>query len=169
MNSTRLTLDDATARKCELATEILRSSGNLRLRVTGWSMLPVIWPGDTLVIERASGDSAVEGDIVMFSNGRRLVAHRVVTKSNGSADSMVHTQGDALSRPDSPVAHHELLGKVSFIMRNGELVKPARSLCLPQRAVAAVFRRSTLAARVVVGVHGLRRTSQVPACPVQTK
>jgi len=167
MNSNTPTLGDANARKCELAGELLRSSGNLRLRVAGWSMLPVIWPGDTLVIDRANGDPALEGDIVIFSNGRRLVAHRV-TKSNGTG-SMVQTQGDALPRPDSPVAHEELLGRVSFIVRNGKLVKPARSLRLPQRAVAAVFRRSTLAARVVVGVHGLHRTSQVPASLVQTK
>ena len=130
-------------------------------------MLPVIWPGDTLVIDRANGDPAVEGDIVIFSNGRRLVAHRV-TKSNGSG-STIQTQGDALSVPDSPVAHDELLGKVSFIVRKGKLVKPARSLRLSERAVAAVFRRSSLAARVVVGVHGLRRTPQVYASLVQTK
>jgi signal peptidase I len=155
-------LGDVNALQCELAGELLRSSGTLRLRVTGWSMLPTIWPGDTLVVERAGSSDIVHGDVVVFSNGRRFVAHRVVAKNSGSGDSTVQTQGDALSRPDSPVAHDELVGKVSFIVRKGKRLKPARSLRLPERAAAAVFRRSTLAARVVVGVHGLRVHRQSP-------
>lgn len=71
---------------------------------------------------------------------------------------MVQTKGDALSRLDAPVAHDEVLGKVAFIMRKGKRVKLATSLRLPERAVAAVFRRSTLAARVVVRVHGLQNS-----------
>jgi signal peptidase I len=160
MNLAAPSLGDANALKCELAGELLRSSGTLRLRVAGWSMLPTIWPGDTLIVERASNSDIFDGDVVVFSNGCRFVAHRVVTKNSGSGDSIVQTQGDALSRPDSPVTHDELLGKVSFIMRKGKWVKPARSLRLPERVVAAVFRRSTFAARVVVGVHGMRSHRQ---------
>jgi len=149
------------ALKCEVAGAALCSSGTLRLRVTGWSMLPTIWPGDTLVIERASRDDIFDGDIVMFSNGRRFVAHRVVTKSSASGDSMVQTQGDAVPHPDSPVARGELLGKVSFILRNGIPIKPNQKLGFSERALAAVFRRSEIAARVVAGVHGMRRNSRV--------
>src|SRR5437868_9120860 len=97
---------------CELAGEVLRSSGTLRLRVTGWSMLPAIWPGDTLIVEHIHHSAISEGDIVLFSSGRRLVAHRVV-KTNGSRkDSRIQTQGDAELRPDSPVAGNDLLGRV---------------------------------------------------------
>jgi signal peptidase I len=158
MTSSTLILGNADALKCELAGEVLHSSGTLRLRVTGWSMLPKIWPGDTLVIERASSDVAVEGDIVIFSNGRRLVAHRVVAKTSELEDSTVQTQGDAVPHLDSPVPARDLLGKVSFILRNGRCVQPSRSLRFSERAVAAVFQRSPFAARVVVGVHGLRQT-----------
>ena len=37
-----------TLLNASLASEVLRSSGSLHLRVTGWSMLPTVWPGDTL-------------------------------------------------------------------------------------------------------------------------
>jgi signal peptidase I len=158
MTLTPQVLDEAQALKCDLAGEVLRSSGTLRLQVVGWSMLPIIWPGDTVVVERASKADVLDGDVVVFSNGRRLVAHRVVTKDSGSGDSMVQTKGDALSRLDAPVAHDEVLGKVAFIRRKGKRVKLATSLRLPERAVAAVFRRSTLAARVVVRVHGLQNS-----------
>lgn len=152
--------ENEQALKCQLATEVLRSSGALRLRVTGWSMLPAIWPGDTLVIERLS--SAIsEGDIVLFSRGQRFVAHRVLAKPSASGDSKLQTQGDAVSRPDAPVAVGDLLGKVSVIERNGKCIEPSQRLRLSERTIAAMFRHSEIAARVVVGVHGLRQSSQV--------
>lgn len=152
--------ENVQALKCQLAAEVLRSSGTLRLRVTGWSMLPAIWPGDTLVIERLS--SAIsEGDIVLFSRGQRFVAHRVLAKDSASGDSKLQTQGDAVPRPDAPVAIGDLLGKVSAIERNGKCIEPSQHLRLSERTVAAMFRHSEISARVVVGVHGLRQSSQV--------
>jgi hypothetical protein len=37
---------------CELVAEVLRSFGTIRFAATGWSMLPSLWPGDTLMVER---------------------------------------------------------------------------------------------------------------------
>jgi len=175
-------LGDAHALQCELAGEVLRSSGSLRLRVTGWSMLPTVWPGDTVVIEQASSDQVFEGDIVLFSSGRRFVAHRVVAIGDGSGSSRiqaptvqtstVQTQGDAVPRPDAPLAASDLLGKVSFILREGKWIEPSRRLCLSERAVAAGFRCSSFAARVIVRVHGmlqrLQGPSSIPTSRIQT-
>lgn len=147
---------DSHALKCELACEVLRSSGRLRLQVTGWSMLPTVWPGDTLVVDRASSDAVAKGDIVLFARDRRLCAHRVAKKI--PQDSTLLTRGDAMPQADPPLSHRDLLGKVSFILRNGECIEPRRELSLAQRAIAGLVRHSDLAARVVVGVHGLRRT-----------
>jgi len=160
-------MDDAHALQCELAGEVLRSSGALHLRVAGWSMLPTVWPGDTLVIEPTSHDQVCEGDIVLFSSGRRFVAHRVVAISGGGGSS-VQTQGDAVPLPDSPLTARELLGKVSFILCNGKYNEPSRRLRFPERAVAAVFRRSSSAARVVVGVSGILQKLRGPSS-VQTQ
>lgn len=148
--------DAAHARKHELAAELLRSSGSLRLSVTGHSMLPTVWPGDRLVVERVSIDDISEGDIVMFSSGLRFVAHRVVAKRCASGGSSALTQGDSVSRPDSPVARQEIMGKVSRILRNGRCIEPGKSPRLSDRVVAAVFQRSEFAARVAVGIHNWR-------------
>jgi signal peptidase I len=148
-------LDEAHAVKCELAAEVLLSSGTLRLQVTGWSMLPTVWPGDTLVIESASRSAVSAGDIVLFGRNRRLFAHRVIEKSP-FADVGLVTRGDAMPAADAPVSNGELLGKVSIILRNGRRIEPCRSLRLAQRAVAALARSSEMAARVVVGAHDLR-------------
>jgi hypothetical protein len=51
-----------------------------------------------------------------------------------------------------------LLAKVSLIVRNGKSIQPRRSLRPVERAVAKIFRRSDIAARVVARVHNLRQS-----------
>lgn len=147
--------DSAHALKCELAREVLETSGTLRLQVTGWSMLPSIWPGDTLLIERASYEMVSDGDIVLFSRDGRLFAHRVVSMQTAAAGTIT-TRGDAMPQADSPVSSQDLLGKVSFILRNGQRIQPSRKLGVSRRAIAALASSSEIAARVVVGVQGMR-------------
>lgn len=152
-------LQDTHALKCELASEVLRSSGNLRLRVTGWSMLPTVWPGDTLLVERASADQVSDGDIVLFGRDQRMFVHRVIAKGEPQNQEIV-TRGDSMPASDSPVSDKELLGRVSFIVRNGKCIEPNKAMRLSDRAVAAVVQCSAFAARVVVGVHSIWQSSQ---------
>ena len=142
---------DVQALKCELAAEVLRSSGMLRLQVTGWSMLPSVWPGDTLMIESAPTGGVSEGDIVLFGRERRLFVHRVVKKLG---DVKFVTRGDAMSAPDPVIDQHELLGRVSSIQRNGRCIAPRRRRSVLQRAIAGLVRNSKIAARVLVRVRG---------------
>jgi len=154
MNAGHVIMCKSHAIKCELAAEVLRSSGTLRLRVMGWSMLPTVWPGDTLMVQRVDPREVPEGDIVVFGRERRLFAHRVVKNKN----SALLTRGDSMPTPDSPVEHSEFLGRVSLIVRNGRCIKPRRTLRVEERAIASLVQRSELAARVVVGVRGLFQT-----------
>jgi hypothetical protein len=164
MNSSATVPGDSHALKCELAREVLRSSGSLRLQVTGWSMLPAVFPGDTLVIDRIPSDAVSAGDIVLFGRYQRFFAHRIVTRGivhkDQSQSSEILTRGDAMPAPDPPVSESDLLGRISFILRNGKCIEPSRRPRFSERALAAVLRRSTFAARVVVGVHGLLHASQ---------
>jgi len=143
--------DQAHALKCDMAAEVLRSSGRLRLGVTGWSMLPSIWPGDTLELETTTAGELGEGDIVLFTRDQRLFAHRIV-KTGANA---IVTRGDAMPRADRAVTDDELLGRVICIMRNGKRIEPSRNLRLSERVVAGVVRFSDFGARVVVGIHGM--------------
>ncbi len=159
MKPSPLLFDGKHAVKCELASEVLRSSGTLRLRVMGWSMLPAVWPGDTLVIERIEIGGVSEGDIVLFARDRRLFAHRVVTRSNPAGEQTILTRGDTMRQADPPVGDRDLLGKVVSILRNGKCIEPSKTPRFSERALSAVVRNSEIAARVVVGVHGMRQTS----------
>lgn len=154
MNVGNIMMSESHAIKCELAAEVLRSAGMVRLRVTGWSMLPTVWPGDTLVIDRVDRAEVLEGDIVLFGRDRRLFAHRVV-KNTSSA---LVTRGDSMRAPDSPVDESEFLGRVSSIVRNGRFVKLRGTLRVDERAIASLVQRSELAARAFVGVRELFQT-----------
>src|SRR5690349_6956141 len=85
--------------KNELAAEAIRSFGELRLRVTGSSMLPAVRPNDVLLIRHCRSEEAGPGDIVLYLRQRRLFAHRVISRS---AARLV-TQGDGIAEPDLPV------------------------------------------------------------------
>ena len=129
-------------------------------------MLPAIFPGDTLVIELANSESVGKGDIVMFHRDRRLFVHRVSGTCGSPPDLQIVTQGDGMPNPDPPVSGSQLLGKVSFVVRDGHCLEPAKSPKFPMRAVAALVRRSSSVARVVVGVHRMGRSPQEPLCQV---
>ena len=130
-------------------------------------MLPTVWPGDMLLVDRVLSEQISEGDIVLFGRDRRLFAHRVVAK-NAVDGGQTITQGDGMPQPDLPVSDSELLGRVSFIIRNGRCIEPSKTLSASERAVAALVRRSESVARVVVGVHSLRNSSEDRVSPCQS-
>jgi signal peptidase I len=146
--------------KCQLATEVLQSSGTLRLGVTGWSMLPAIWPGDTLVIEKVDGSDVCEGDIVLFARKHRLFAHRVISQSGNPADRLFITQGDGMPHPDEAMDSSELLGRVSLILRDGKWMEPKRSPAFLERIEAVLVRRFYWAARIIVELRVMRQREQ---------
>jgi len=151
------TLDLETTLKCELAADVLRSYGKLRLQVNGWSMFPSVRPSDTLIVDQVSRSEVTKGDLVLFIRSRRLFVHRVVAIDASPA---ILTRGDAMPTPDSPVDAAELLGRVSFIVRGDRYIQPRESLRLHERIIGTLLHRSEVAFRVIVGIHGRLQQSQ---------
>jgi hypothetical protein len=138
--------------KNELAAETIRRFGSLRLRVTGSSMLPTVRPEDVLLARHCRIDEAGPGDIVLYLRHRRLFAHRVTSR----AAAQLITQGDGLAKADVPVTAHELLGKVTRVMRRGKTIRHESKPGFPARMAAALFRRSASAGRLFNRLQGLR-------------
>lgn len=164
MKSESLTTDVQHTAKCQLAVEVLNSAGRVWLRVNGWSMLPSVWPGDTVLIEHVNSGEISDGDIVLFGRDRRLFVHRVI---NRRSETGVVTCGDAMRAPDLPVHENELLGRVVLLCRNGNPIEPKKRLSVWERLISNAVRRSEIAARIVVGVYGLVQSRQVQAAQVQ--
>jgi hypothetical protein len=47
---------------CDLVSDSLRLFGTLQLKVIGWSMLPTLWPGDTIVVSTTDFSQIVLGE-----------------------------------------------------------------------------------------------------------
>jgi signal peptidase I len=145
--------------KCELAAEVLRSSGKLRLGVTGCSMLPTVWPGDTLVVERVSPDQIRIGDVVVIARDGKLCEHRVVSIPEEAGNRRWITRGDALPVPDRPVLESELLGRASYLIRAGKLIAVPAELNVVEQLIAKILQNSAPAARALVYLH---RKAHIP-------
>ena len=159
--------DREHALKCEIAAETLRSFGSLRLRVTGHSMLPAIWPGDTLVVEQRDFLEIVPRDIILYSRDNRLAVHRML-RAIDTPNPRFITQGDAMPNPDAPVFPAQLLGLVTEIVRKGQRVDQQAVRTFAIRCVGGVLRHSALLSRLLVHLHRKGRNSAKGdvLCPV---
>jgi hypothetical protein len=142
--------DRVAALKCELAGEVLRSFGSLRFTATGWSMLPAIFPGDTLMVERVQPEHVAVGDVVLVGREGRLCAHRLVSTVADAERPKWITRGDSMTGPDRPVLANELLGRVTYLIRAGKLIAVSTKPPVVERFVAKVVQRSGSAARALV-------------------
>jgi phage repressor protein C with HTH and peptisase S24 domain len=140
-----------TEQEESLAAEVLQSYRELRLRVTGPSMLPAIWPGDILSIHPCGVAEAGLGDILLFTRDGRLFAHRVVSRSG----ECLVTRGDGVPDLDPPVKPGELIGRVFEIVRGRKRLRPKRKLSLGGRIAAVLASRSASASRILARLHGL--------------
>jgi hypothetical protein len=122
-------------------------------------MLPCIWPGDNLVIERRSFANIVPGDIVLYSRQDRLFAHRVLRTIAVELPQLI-TQGDALPNQDAPVSPEELLGLVSEVLHDGQCIQPPAKPTFAMRCAARILRRSALLSRLLVHLRARIRNSR---------
>ncbi len=146
-----------TNSKVALATDALHAFGHLRLRVTGASMLPAVLPGDVLQFESCDATQVETGDVVLFRRNDQLVIHRMLSRTS----STLLTQGDALARPDPPVAHTDVLAKVVGISRQGRPMARRHPATLGERATRWLLRRSNLATRLFL--HWQRLSTRTAA------
>jgi signal peptidase I len=138
------------AGRCSLVAEALRSWGKLRLRASGISMLPVLWPGDLLTIQVNQLEQVEPGEIVLYMRGGRFFIHRVVSKSIDAKGTFLITRGDCMAENDPPVSRSELLGRICEVQRAGSVFVPARKLSPFQRVVAYMLFHWSLLRRLAL-------------------
>lgn len=99
------------------------------IAVTGWSMAPLLRPGDRVVLD---GGVLRVGEVVVVAAPERLLVHRIAAiVDGGDGASFVVTRGDRVARCDAPSPVAAVLGRVVAVERNG------RRRPLPQRSQAS--------------------------------
>jgi signal peptidase I len=125
--------------QCSLAADVLRSSGVLKLRAAGVSMLPAVWPGDLLTIHSRELEDIERGEIVLYMRRGRFFIHRIVSANPGDQDAFLITRGDSMPKNDLPVRRNEFLGKVTEVQRAGSIVLPARKRSVFSQILGYLF------------------------------
>jgi len=144
-------ISDKQTARCAIAAEVLRVSGALSLRVFGGSMLPSIWPGDTLTVHRARASDIHPGKLVLYARDGGLVVHRAV---HCSQDALI-TRGDALKGNDAPVQPGQVLGEVVAIQRGRSRLIPKEQLNRAQKLFRFLLRRSGHLRSLVLRLYSL--------------
>jgi len=109
--------------KRDLAVEVLRTSGRVRLAARGYSMLPSLWPGDVLTIQASTLAQLLPADLVLYWREGSFFVHRVVRQTQIDGHAYLITRGDSMPQRDQPVSLQEVLGKVVAVERDGRLLK----------------------------------------------
>lgn len=136
-----------------LAQEVLSEFGQLRIRVTGSSMLPTVLPGDILSFRTCQPDSLAPGGIVLIRRDGRLFAHRLLART---PDGLL-TQGDSLPQPDPSTPAADFLGVLVAQQRVGRDIPVSTA----PRFGRWLMRHSALARRLFLRWH--RSTITAPA------
>ena len=137
----------------DLTAESIVRFGEVRLRVTGTSMFPCVWPGDVLTVHRRSASELQTGKIVLCYRKQAFVAHRLIGKDNNC----LITRGDSLSYYDPPFRLEEVLGEVTTILRDGHPVALKRTWWHGIGSFMA--RHSDIGTRAVLRLRRLSRLS----------
>jgi hypothetical protein len=151
--------------RCSLAAEALQSWGKLKVRATGLSMLPTLWPGDVLTVQSIRPEQAEPGEIVLYMRHGRFFIHRIVSKALTGDRMHLVTRGDCMAEDDPRVERSELLGKVIEVRRANSIFVPARRLSPFPRLLAWLFCHWSLFRRVGlrVGTYCRESNDQVEA------
>jgi hypothetical protein len=158
MNAAASAVDSRSAApRCELVCELLREFGSLRFTASGWSMIPTIWPRETVVVEPVRTSQLEIGEIVLTQWQGALRAHRVVAKPKNSTDRDWITKGDAMRVNDTPMRESDILGRVSHLVRGGESVAIPRRRSKVNRLAGKIISRSFPAARALMYLRNRSR------------
>ena len=110
----------------QLFINLLREGHVIRSLAVGKSMSPCIKKGELLMVKPIELEEAEIGEIVAFRRDESqsvLTTHRVIQKGEERGQRYIITKGDRNPYRDFPlVSSHEVLGKVTGIERNGQVI-----------------------------------------------
>ena len=97
-----------------LLAQSLQRKEAITISGSGWSMFPVIFPGDSIRIQTCSPPDLRVGDIVLINRQNYLILHRIYRILNESSkeELFLKTKGDRNFRSDGQTKTKDVIGKV---------------------------------------------------------
>jgi hypothetical protein len=146
------------AERSALAADALHRGGRLRLQVRGESMLPSVWPGDTVEVADCQLEDIHPGEIVLALREDRLFLHRFLAHRK---DGGFQLRGDSMAAPDPIFPSTGFQGRLVGILRAGcasPLPVPLRPW---SRALGVLLCYCGIARRLALKIHNWRTTQAI--------
>lgn len=102
----------------ELRKEAIKNGHSIQTIVNGTSMFPFLRKGDILTIDPATIETIKRGDIIVFENEEKWIAHRVVRIRSFDGAIQITTRGDARISSDPTVNKTNYIGLISAFERD---------------------------------------------------
>jgi signal peptidase I len=113
-----------TAAFLDVTGYLLASGCRVRFCAQGASMRPAIRNGDAVEVQIIEPEAVKRGDILLYRQQHRPIAHRVVDiQREGNQVVGFLLRGDAKRACDAPVKPHEVLGRVVVRPRDASILR----------------------------------------------
>ncbi len=100
--------------------DALQRRGRTVVRVQGRSMYPALRNGTQVEVQPVAYDELEIGDLVVFTDGRGIVCHRLLRK----AHRLCTLKGDTNLWADPPVIWPQVLGRVTRLIDSNLRIRP---------------------------------------------
>lgn len=104
-----------TTLAANVIVDLLSRGHSVRFQARGDSMHPIIRNDDYLQVEPHDASTITRGDVVLTLSERGLTVHRVVDIDGD----VIVTRGDNAAAPDAALHTSRILGRVSYVERDG--------------------------------------------------
>lgn len=118
----------------------------IRFRACGDSMYPAILNGDVITVVPVSTDEIVHGDILLYRDGDRVLAHRLIGISGYGTATRFRLRGDSNAWCDAPIAPAQIVGRVDTVERDGRAIA-LHATAAGRRSTSATIRRYLMLCR----------------------
>jgi hypothetical protein len=145
----------------ELTSHLLAEGHTVRFSAPGDSMYPTICDGDIITVAPVKTACVTTGDIILYRHQSGVTVHRVIRIATKKPYQNQHTplkpqpsvlgpqtylilRGDAAVVVDDPVLCKQVLGRVTFVERQGRRIDPyslKTTICFKARRMAAYLKR----------------------------
>lgn len=116
MNAKERTFDLSEAR--QVGASLLDSGHPIRLKLGGNSMFPFLRQDDIATVVQVQISELKPGQIIVFEQGERWVAHRLVKIQWQVNKWVCLAQGDSTKKMDLPFSEKEYIGVIQNYTRN---------------------------------------------------
>ena len=103
-----------------LTEELIGNVAFIKLQVGGYSMFPFLKNGDIVTIKKCGIDEFKIGNVIVFKNGNKLIAHRLIKFAKVNNKKCFILKGDSCSKKDKIITEDFVVGKVVSFFKKGK-------------------------------------------------